>query len=288
MPCTSEFGAGVGAPSTGAARSSRRRPAPKTVSAPGRADVERLRDEPVAHALRHAAGAAVGRDLAPTAARRRRRRAASAHEVPPQALTSSDSGSPGVMRTFVGAAMSGLRRPSSVGPSDEYDSGCSVVASNAPTENAPRRVAGRGGARGGDLRGRREVHAAVEGQVRRRRRPDAPDRRRSTARARRPRPAACRRAARAAPSSPWTGSAAPWSCRSAGVVSAGSVKSARRVVAVRIGGRARPREVAGGAAGRRQLERGTRCRRPARRGCRRRRRRSTGPPSAGCGSCPPS
>ena len=39
-----------------------------------------------------------------------------AHDVPPQALTASDSGSPGVMRTFVGAAMSGLRRPSSVGP----------------------------------------------------------------------------------------------------------------------------------------------------------------------------
>ena len=42
-----------------------------------------------------------------------------------------------MISTFVGAEMSGLRRPSSVGPSDEYDSGSSVVASNAPTENAP-------------------------------------------------------------------------------------------------------------------------------------------------------
>ena len=41
------------------------------------------------------------------------------------------------MSTFVGAVMSGLLRPSSVGPSEEYDSGSSVVASIAPTENAP-------------------------------------------------------------------------------------------------------------------------------------------------------
>ena len=48
------------------------------------------------------------------------------------------------MRTFVGAAMSGLRRPSSVGPSDEYDSGSSDVTSNAPTENEPRASPGVG------------------------------------------------------------------------------------------------------------------------------------------------
>ena len=60
-----------------------------------------------------------------------------AQDVPPQELTLSDSGSPGVISTFVGAEMSGLWRPSSVGPSDDTDSGSSVVASIAPTEKAP-------------------------------------------------------------------------------------------------------------------------------------------------------
>ena len=48
------------------------------------------------------------------------------------------------MKTLVGAAMSGLGRPSSVGPSEEYDSCCSVVAWNAATENAPRASPGVG------------------------------------------------------------------------------------------------------------------------------------------------
>ena len=143
VPRTSESGAGVGAPSNGAARSSRSRPAPNVVSAPGAPmssawAVSRSRTRcatepgpPAAATSPHSSAAAP-----PTWG--------VAHDVPPQALTASDSGSPGVISTFVGAAMSGLRRPSSVGPSDEYDSGRSDVTSNAPTEKEPRASPGVG------------------------------------------------------------------------------------------------------------------------------------------------
>ena len=197
-------------------------PAPKTVSGPGapmssacaarrsRTRCATLPAPPAAATSAHSSAAAP-----PTCG--------VAQEVPPQALTSSDSGSPGVISTFVGAEMSGLRRPSSVGPSDEYDSGSSVVASKAPTEKAPRRVARRGRARGRDLRRRREVHAAVERQVRRRRVADAPAPPRSTARRRRSIPAACRRAGRAARRARGTGSAGCVCLSIAGIVSAASV-----------------------------------------------------------------
>ena len=52
-------------PSTGGARSSRSRPGAEDACRAGRAHVERLGDEPVAHALGDAAGAAVGGDLVP-------------------------------------------------------------------------------------------------------------------------------------------------------------------------------------------------------------------------------
>ena len=65
VPRTSELGAGDGAPSTGAARSRRRRPGAEDGVGARRAHVERLCDEPVAHALRDAPGAAVGGDLGP-------------------------------------------------------------------------------------------------------------------------------------------------------------------------------------------------------------------------------
>ena len=286
MPCTSEFGAGVGAPSTGAARSRRRRPAPETVSGPGAPTSS-------ACAARRSRTRCATLPAPPAAATSPHNSAAApptygvAQDVPPQALTSSDSGSPGVISTFVGAEMSGLRRPSSVGPSDEYDSGRSVVASKAPTEKRAGRVAGRGRARGRDLRRRREIHAAVERQVRRRRVADAPHRHvvgtGGGDRSRRHVGVRVGERARAR----GTGSADACSCRGrrrqrrVGVEREG-------VVARRIGGGARPGEVAGGAAGRRQLHVEGVARRPARRGCRRRRRRSTGPPSAACGSCPPS
>ncbi len=64
--------------------------------------------------------------------------------MPPQAFATVEAGSPGVIATLVGALMSGFGRPSSVGPSEEYDSCSSVVTSNAATENAPRASPGVG------------------------------------------------------------------------------------------------------------------------------------------------
>ena len=139
VPRTSESGAGAGRPD-------RRRevepqpPGPEDRVRPRGAHVEDLDGEPVAHALRDEPGP-------PSAATSGHSSAAApptwgvAHDVPPQALIASDSGSPGVISTLVGAEMSGLRRPSSVGPSEEYDSGRSDSTSNAPTEKEPARVA---------------------------------------------------------------------------------------------------------------------------------------------------
>ena len=76
MPRTSELGAGVGDAEHGRGEVEAQAAGAEDGVGPRSADVERLRDEAVAHALRHAAGAAVGRDLAPTAAPRRRRRGA--------------------------------------------------------------------------------------------------------------------------------------------------------------------------------------------------------------------
>src|SRR5262249_49858363 len=59
-----------------------------------------------------------------------------AQDVPPQVRP--------VIETLVGAEMSGFRRPSSVGPWDEYASGAKLAASKAPTENEPRASPGVG------------------------------------------------------------------------------------------------------------------------------------------------
>ena len=202
-----------------AARRRRWRPRPA-------ADVERLGAEPVAHAL--------GDEPAPPAAATSPQISAAApptcgvaHDVPPHALTASDSGSPGVMSTFVGAAMSGLRRPSSVGPSEEYDSASSDVTSNAPTENEPRASPGVGGLDAvmrAPARGPCGSRGSVASSAACRR----AGCRRSTSPPRRRRPAACRRGARAARSRPldWIGS--PVVLCSAGCVSAASVKSPMR------------------------------------------------------------
>ena len=211
-----------------------------------------------------------------------------AQDVPPQALTASDSGSPGVMKTFVGAAMSGLRRPSSVGPSDEYDSGSSVVASNAATENAPRASPGVGELEAVTCAVGRQVHAAVERQPRRRRRARRAARRGSTC------PAAGERARR------HVGVGVGERDQPAGLDRRPRVpvERGRRQRGVRDRARAgsscpgRPSRPPrrgrrpGGSSPR--AGSGTRCRRRARRGCRRRRRRSRRPPSAACGSCRPS
>ena len=103
-----------------------------------------------------------------------------AHDVPPHALIASDSGiagrdedvrrrgDVGLEAAVVGRALRGVRLGQQRRRVERGD-----------RERAAR-VARRGGARGGDPRGRRQVHAAVERQPRRRRRADAPDRRGST------------------------------------------------------------------------------------------------------------
>ena len=118
VPRTSESAAGLGVPSAGGARSSRSRPAPNTVSGPGAPMSS-------ACAMSWARTRCATLPAPPAAATWLQSSAAApptcgvAQEVPPQVVIASASGSPGVTRTLVGAEMSGLRRPSSVGPCEE-------------------------------------------------------------------------------------------------------------------------------------------------------------------------
>ena len=272
----------------GAARSSRRRPAPKSVSAPGRADVERLRGEPVAHALRDAAGAAGGGDLAP----QQRGRAADVRGRAGRAAAGVDR-----VRLRIARRDEDVRRRRDVGLEAAVVGralgGVRLRQQRRRVERADReraaRVARRGGARGGDPRDRRRgpcgSRASGASSA------ACPTRRTAEvvrAPPRRARPAACRRAGSGSAVRPldWIGSPVVLSQRGRRQRGVGEERDA--VVAARVGGRPLPGEVAGRAARRRELE----AERVAVAG---RVEVAVGvgvaprrPPSAGCGSCPPS
>ena len=117
----------VGGPSAGGPEVDAQAPRAEARVETGITGVERPGTERVGHA---AAGVVASRRAATPPAW------GAAHDVPPQ--------EPPVIATLVGAARSGFGRPSSVGPSDEYGSGSSVLASNAPIERLPRASPGVG------------------------------------------------------------------------------------------------------------------------------------------------